>query len=407
MTNGDQQRPPSFRSGRRIISEAANGIESRPGRAWLTITGIMMGIAALVAPLGLALTAAHRVTSGLDALVPSLITVTSGASSVDDELGLRWESVTPIAQLEGVISVGAAATVGDGVFAESSLAGFTDGERVRVDLIAVTPEVLEAVDGQIERGSFHPGLAKHDSPGPAVLGSSAARLLGLQSFYPGRDAVLVEGVLWPVVGILGDHDPQAGFAGSILIPATSLRATDIQPDTLYVRTDRESTSRLTAALPTLANPNHPLSVLVSTTATSSGVAVRERVASDISQFTIILGVVVGVLSAVAVSTVTLTAVAERRPEIGLRKALGATRRRIAGELLVETCLLGVVGAVIGVAAGLLVVVVSASREGWVPVVDRSHIVLGLMLGPILGIIGGFYPAMRAASIEPAQALRGL
>jgi ABC-type antimicrobial peptide transport system permease subunit len=133
--------------------------------------------------------------------------------------------------------------------------------------------------------------------------------------------------------------------------------------------------------------------------------VREGVQNDLNSLFLLLGGVSLLVGATGIANVTLVSVLERVGEIGLRRSLGAARRHIAGQFLLESTALGLIGGILGAALGTLIVVGVAASRTWTPVLEAAVPLAAPLLGGVVGLLAGLYPAIRAASLEPVEALR--
>jgi macrolide transport system ATP-binding/permease protein len=133
--------------------------------------------------------------------------------------------------------------------------------------------------------------------------------------------------------------------------------------------------------------------------------VRTGVEGDLEMLFLLLGGVSLLVGAIGIANVTLVSVIERTGEIGLRRALGASRRHIALQFLVESGAMGFVGGILGASLGTLVVVAVSARNAWTPVLDPGLPLVAPLIGGVTGLVSGAYPALRAAVTEPVEALR--
>jgi ABC-type antimicrobial peptide transport system permease subunit len=132
---------------------------------------------------------------------------------------------------------------------------------------------------------------------------------------------------------------------------------------------------------------------------------RAGVERDLNSLFLLLGGVSLFVGAIGIANVTLVSVLERVGEIGLRRSLGAARRHIAAQFLLESSALGLVGGIIGAALGTLVVVAVAATRTWTPVLEGWVPIGAALLGGVVGFLAGAYPSLRAARLEPVEALR--
>jgi ABC-type antimicrobial peptide transport system permease subunit len=238
----------------------------------------------------------------------------------------------------------------------------------------------------------------------AVLGGNAADQLHVTR-VDNQPAISIGDRLYVVIGILGAVERQPTLLGSVVIPEGTARR-DLgltAPGSVQVETRVGAASLIARQVPLALSPNDPSVLKV--TAPPEPRRVRAGVQSDLNSLFLLLGAVSLLVGAIGIANVTLVSVLERVGEIGLRRSLGAGRRHIAAQFLVESTALGLVGGILGAALGTLVVVGVAASRTWTPVLE-AWVPLGApLLGGVVGLLSGLYPSLRAATLEPVEALR--
>ena len=239
----------------------------------------------------------------------------------------------------------------------------------------------------------------------AVLGASAARLLGIDRLYPGERVWL--GRMWfYVAGVLGSAPLAPEIDSSVLVgfpAAERYLGLDGHPTTIYVRSVTSQTQAVYNVLAATANPAAPNEVQVSQP--SIALTTRAQAQGALNSLFLGLGAVSLLVGAVGVANIMLIGVLERRSEIGLRRALGATRRNIRTQFLSEAILLALIGGAVGVGAGAISTAVYAHVKHWTTVVPATAWAGGLAAALLIGAIAGLLPAIRAARMSPTEALR--
>jgi putative ABC transport system permease protein len=238
-----------------------------------------------------------------------------------------------------------------------------------------------------------------------VLGATAARRLGIHrpgvNVWLGDRWFTVAGILAPVT-----LDPDLDSAALIGFPvAEDLFDTDRSPTTIYVRTAEDRVESTRALLAATSNPEHPEEVEVSRP--SDALAAEAAAKSAFTGLFLGLGAVALLVGGVGIANVMVISVLERRSEIGLRRALGATRRHISAQFLTESLLLAVLGGVAGTALGAGVTAVYAFSQDWPAVVPLVALFGALGASLAIGAVAGLYPATRAARLAPTEALRSV
>jgi putative ABC transport system permease protein len=238
-----------------------------------------------------------------------------------------------------------------------------------------------------------------------VLGAAAARRLGIRRIYPGERIWLSDQWFY-VVGILTSATLAPEIDNSVLVgfpAAKRYLGFDGHPKTVYVRAETSQVAAVRAVLASTADPEAPNEVDVSQP--SDALVARASAESALNSLFLGLGAISLLVGAIGVANIMVISVLERRSEIGLRRALGATRGHIRIQFLSEAVGLAVLGGGVGVVAGALATAVYASTKDWAIVVPATAWAGGLAAAVAIGAIAGLIPAIRAARLSPTDALR--
>lgn len=403
----EEKLQPSGMWPRDLLLEAFASIFARPGRMVLTILGTMIGLAALVATVGLSRTASNQIIGRFDELIATEITVSSlPAEEGKPSNELPWDASERIQRLNGVVAAGTMSAVEvSGALVSSS--PFSDpGRRSRFKLAieAASPDLFSAVRAQLRTGRLPDEGHSRRSEKVAVLGPNAARQLGI-SQVGHLPSISIGDEVFLVIGILDRVERKHTLLSSVIIPNGTAR--DLyhlrSPESVVIETEVGAASLLSRQAPFALRPDAPFGLRVASPEQPQ--SVRAGVSSDLDVLLLVLGGVSLLVGALGIANMTLVSVMERMGEIGLRRALGATRRHIATQFLLESATLGLLGGLLGASTGMLVVVGVAAYQSWTPVIDPVVPILAPLAGGLTGLLAGFYPALRAARLEPVEALR--
>jgi putative ABC transport system permease protein len=397
----------SPRDGLRVASV---GLRVRPLRAALSGLGIAIGTAAIVAILGLSASSQAGLLAEIDRLGTNMLTVEAGQSLTGQETQLPLDAPGRITLLDDVQVLAHTGLMKNEKVYRSSMipAGESGGLQVRASSL----NLLAVLNTGIARGAWlNAGTVREPV---AVLGAVAAERLGIDRVYPDQ-RIWLGGQWFNVAGILQssplatDIDTSAlvgypaaqRFLGYVSIARGEQRAGP--PSTIYVRVATGHEASVQALLAPTANPEAPNQVNVSQP--SDVLTARAAAAGAFDSLFLGLGIVALIVGAVGVANIMIISVLERRSEIGLRRALGATKQQIRTQFLTESILLAVLGGIVGVLVGIVATAIYASSKHWAVVIPVEAWSGGIGSAILIGAFAGLTPAIRASRLPPTVALR--
>jgi putative ABC transport system permease protein len=389
-----------------VLRVASTGLRTRRMRVALSALGIAIGVAAVVAVLGISDSSRAGLVAELNTLGTNLLTVSPGQTFLGQAAQLPEAAERSVRGLTVVRRAAAVSAVSSATVRRTPFIEAAENSGLTVE--AADAQLLATLGGTPARGRFLEGASERLPI--VVLGAVAAQRLGVDRLaIAGHPVQVYLGNHWFTVGAILRPlplAPEIDRAALIGYPiAHSLFGTTRSASTVYVRTDPERVTEAAALLPYSADPQNPEQAQVSRP--SDALQARADAQSTLTALFLGLGAVALLVGGVGIANVMVISVLERRPEIGLRRALGARRAHIGVQFLGESILLSMLGGLAGVGLGALATAVYASTQGWIVVVPALAVAGGVATALLLGALAGLYPAVRAARLAPAAALRSV
>jgi len=376
------------------------GLRTRKLRAGLSALGIAIGVAAIVAVLGLSASSQAGLLNEINQLGTNLLTVSNGQSFTGGTAELPSTAPGMIGRISGVQQVQSAGAVNGANAFRTPYIPSVDTNGLTVQ--AASLDLLPVLATTVAQGQYLNAATAQEPV--AILGATAARLLGIDGIYSGERIWLgsqwfyVDGILKPaVLASAVDTSVLVGYPA-----AQRYLGFDGHPSTIYLRAQNDQVNRVDNLLAATANPESPNEVNVSQP--SSALVAQADAKSALNGLFLGLGAVALLVGAVGVANIMIISVLERRSEIGLRRALGATKGHIRIQFLSEAVLLGLLGGAVGVTLGAASTVVYAHAKHWSTVIPTEAWAGGIAASLIIGAVAGLVPALRAARLSPTQAL---
>jgi len=379
---------------------AGVGLRTRKLRAALSALGIAIGVAAIVAVLGLASSSQAGLLAEISKLGTNLLTVQNGHNLTGGTAELPKAAPAMIGQLNGVTSVQDTGTVSHVNVFRSPLIPAINTNALTVDAASIG--LPATVGTSLAQGRWLNAATAREPV--AVLGAAAAQRLGVDRIYPG-ERIWLGGQWFYVTGILRQAVLASELNSAVFVgfpAAEKYLGFDGHPSTAYLRAATSKVQAVDNLLAYQANPQNPTGVTVAQP--SLALTAQEKAKGAFNGLFLGLGAVALLVGAVGVANIMIISVLERRSEIGLRRALGATKGHIRIQFLSEAILLSLTGGAFGIAAGAAATLIYAQRKGWATVIPTEAWAGGLGATLIIGALAGLWPAIRAARLSPTQAL---
>ena len=379
---------------------ALYGVRARRGRAALTSIGIGIGIAAIVAVTGISASGRADLLATLESLGTNLIKASPQAGFFGTQEKLP-DGVVGMVERIGPVEEVTSTTQTDLIVRRSDFIAEFEGGGIST--IVTSPELLKVVGGNLIEGRFiQDGLSNIPV---TVLGSVTASRLGINTLET-PTKILIGNEWFGVVGILDELKIHPDLDRSVFIGygvAKTLFDIDKEPTTIYVRANPTYIEDVVEVIAPSMNPENPDQVQVSRP--SDALEAQEAADAAFTNLLLGLGSVALLVGGVAIANVMVMSVLERRMEIGVRRSIGATRKEIRYQFLLESIVLSGIGGLVGVVLGTGVTLGYTNYTDIVFSIPVSQVLGAILLALLIGAISGVYPAIKASKIQPAEAVR--
>lgn len=393
-----------------IVREAVASVSGMPGRSLLTLASTLIGIASLVALMGIAQTAAGQINVGFSLLQTTLVSVRMDPERMTDAdpMGFPDDATAAVTALNGVQSAALYWQLdADALDLDVRTRTSTQNLAASLAVYAADAGVDDLASSVRADGTGFTDYLVASGSRTAILGERAAEKLGVDDLRVPA-TLSINGEHFTVIGVLGASESVPQLNTAIIIPSQTALTLFGQPTTQHpahmtIRTDVGAADLIARQVRYALRPDAPSLFIV--TAPQDWSRATGGVEDSVSGLLLAVAVVILVISALAIGTATLSAVNERAAEIGLRRALGARSRHIHLQVVIEAALLGGLGALTGESIGVLIVVVASAWHEWTPVLDPVLLVAAPFLGIVAGIVGGLMAARAVSRLETVDALR--
>jgi putative ABC transport system permease protein len=395
MSHGETGGP-----GIELLAEAFAAMLQRPSRLFLTALGVAVGIASLVATVGLTATASAQIGSDFNALLATQV----GVGGANGNAVFRPQAESVVDALPGVRASGVWYVVDENVnIGKSGIALVY--KPVQSRLVAAGPGYLAADDLTVIGDPIGPAFQGSAAP-VADIGIGLGRQIGINS-HDLPAVIYADGRVITVIGLIGKAPSDPGALASIVVPESAANSmwgkAGSTTQSMIIRTNPGAAQVVAAEVAAAIDPTNP-SALVASAPPDPG-SFRAQIQGSVSSLFLGLAAVALAVGGLGIANMTLVAVLERTAEIGLRRAIGAKRRHILLQFVLESGLTGLLGGITGSCIGLMITVGVAYSRTWTVTLPSWLIPSAPAIGLIVGVLAGLYPALRAASVEPVEALR--
>ena len=383
---------------RSSLVEATTSIVRHPMRTLLCALGTVVAVGAFTTTNGLTRSASNAVSASFNELRATTVEF-QGPSTLSEA------DVARLARLHGVTHAGLVWDLDQQQPRPVAVGPSSSGtSATQLSITAMSPPAFAAIGARVSSGRLYDAGADLHHQMVALLGSSAAAQLGIASAR-GGPAINVSGIVLTVVGIMSSSQQESQALLGVIVPpyVAGMIAGNRDPRRVVARTVPGAAQLIGRQGPIELDPYQPRQITAEVPPNPT--TLRSQVQASLSTLLQVLSIAGLGIGFLAIAAVTIMSVAQRRSEIGLRRAVGYRRLDIAWLIVLEAAGVGVLGGILGTSIGVLATAAIASGNHWTPVMNPALVLAAPFLGIGIGVLAGFYPAIRAARITPMAALR--
>jgi putative ABC transport system permease protein len=383
---------------RSTFVEAVMSVVRQPTRTLLCALGTIVAVGAFTTTNGLTESASGAVSASFNELRATTVVFQGPAT-------LSEADVARLALLRGVARAGLVWDLDQQQPLPVAVGPTPTGpSQTQLSVTAMSPPALSAIGAVLSSGRFYDAGADLHHQMVALLGSGAASQLGISSSL-GNPAINVSGIALTVVGIVSSSQQESQALLGVIVPpyVADVIAGRHDQRRVIARTLPGAAQLIGRQGPAELDPYQP--GLVTAEVPPNPATLRSQVQASLSTLLTVLSLAGLGIGFLAIAAVTIMSVAQRRSEIGLRRAVGYSRLEIARLIVFEAAGVGMLGGLLGTSIGVLATAAIASGNHWTPVMNTTLVLSAPLLGVAVGVLAGSYPAIRAARITPMAALR--